>query len=103
MRDVGRSMHSIGSIHDSTMYRTWSRKYIDIRYLRMMNDNHLNMPVNPGLALWQQQQRIIRYAALIISIVMVTTANILQSFVTEVYFWLSRGLTRYDAFNGKQV
>jgi hypothetical protein len=52
----------------------------------MMNDNHLNMPVNPGLALWQQQQRIIRYAALIISIVMVTTANILQSlYIREPY------------------
>lgn len=45
----------------------------------------LNNPVNPdpGLAHWQRKQRIIRYAALIISIIMTATVNILQSLYTR--------------------
>jgi hypothetical protein len=41
---------------------------------------------NPGLALWHRRQRIIRYSALIISIIVSSTANILQSlYVREPY------------------
>jgi hypothetical protein len=36
-----------------------------------------------GLAQWQRQQRIIRYAALIVSIIMTATTNILQSLYTR--------------------
>jgi hypothetical protein len=34
---------------------------------------------NPGLAHWHRRQRIIRYAALIVSVIVSATANILQS------------------------
>ena len=41
---------------------------------------------NPGLAHWHRHQRIIRYAALIVSIIVSATANILQSlYVREPY------------------
>ena len=41
---------------------------------------------NPGLALWHRRQRVIRYAALIVSIIISATANILQSvYVREPY------------------
>jgi hypothetical protein len=41
---------------------------------------------NPGLAHWHRRQRIIRYAALIVSIIVSATANILQSlYVREPY------------------
>jgi hypothetical protein len=36
-----------------------------------------------GLAQWQRQQHIIRYAALIVSIIITATANILQSLYTR--------------------
>ena len=43
-------------------------------------------PGNPGLTHWHRRQRIIRYAALIVSIIMSATANILQSlYVREPY------------------
>jgi hypothetical protein len=41
---------------------------------------------NPHLAHWQRRQRIIRYAALIVSIIVSATANILQSlYIREPY------------------
>ena len=49
-------------------------------------DSHDDL--NPGLAHWhwQRRQRIIRYAALIVSIIMAITANILQSlYIQEPY------------------
>ena len=43
-------------------------------------------PDNPGLAHWHRCQRIIQYAALIVSIIISATANILQSlYVREPY------------------
>ena len=43
-------------------------------------------PGNPGLTHWHRHQQIIRYAALIVSIIVSATANILQSlYVQEPY------------------
>ena len=48
-----------------------------------MDDNN---PVNSGLFHWKRQQRIIHYAALIVSIIITTTANILQNmYIREPY------------------
>lgn len=47
-------------------------------------DRHVNF--NPHLAHWQHKQRIIHYAALIVSIIITATANILQSlYIREPY------------------
>jgi hypothetical protein len=55
----------------------------------MMNDNDLDLIMdsdNPGLAHWYRRQCIIQYAALIVSIVVSATANILQSlYIQEPY------------------
>jgi hypothetical protein len=55
----------------------------------MMNDNNLDLIMdsdNPGLAHWYRRQCIIQYAALIVSIVVSATANILQSlYIREPY------------------
>jgi hypothetical protein len=55
----------------------------------MMNDNNLDLIMdsdNPGLAHWYRRQRIIQYAALIVSIIVSATANILQSlYIREPY------------------
>jgi hypothetical protein len=55
----------------------------------MMNDNDLDLIMdsdNPGLAHWYRRQCIIQYAALIVSIVVSATANILQSlYIREPY------------------
>jgi hypothetical protein len=49
-------------------------------------DNHHDVNFNPGLAHWQHLQRIIRSAALTVSIIIATTANILQSlYIREPY------------------
>ena len=53
----------------------------------IMNDSSLIMdPDNPDLAHWHRRQQIIQYAALMVSIIVSATANILQSlYVREHY------------------
>ena len=46
-------------------------------------DSGFNMDFNNRLAHWQRKQRIIRYAALVVSIILTATANILQSLYTR--------------------